>query len=131
MTEGFVALMVALIGASAGAMGVLAKWVTDRLDRRPRPGDVEITRRLDRIEANNARRDEHAELIDEALRALLFDKIARLHAETVERGRPVPTEVKTRVEAAFVPYAKLHGNGVGKHYRDEMIEAHAAEGQEP
>ena len=43
MTEGFVALMVTLIGASAGAMGMLAKWVTDRLDRRPRPGDIEIT----------------------------------------------------------------------------------------
>lgn len=54
MTEGFVALMVTLIGASAGAMGMLAKWVTDRLDRRPRPGDIEITlseRIVDLVEA--------------------------------------------------------------------------------
>ena len=129
MNEGLIALAVAIIGASAGAIGIIAEFVTNRIADKPSRHDIAIGKRLDEIEQADRKRDEHAELIDDALKALLFDKIARLHAETVEQGLPVPTEIKTRVEASYGAYRKLGGNGVGKHYRDEMLEAHARETQ--
>lgn len=128
MSDAMIALLVAIISASSGGIGALAKWACDRLDARPTRQQAEIFRRLDTLDGENRRRDEHEHVVDDALRALLFDKLARLHADTVERGRPVPTPVKTRVDAAYGAYAALGGNGVGKHYADEMIRAHAAEG---
>ena len=43
-------------------------------------------------------REQHEAIVNEALRALLFDKIARLHAETVEQGKPAGVEVKRRAD---------------------------------
>ncbi|PLS27523.1 hypothetical protein [Bifidobacterium parmae] len=130
MSEGFIAILVALVGACSGAIGVLMKWVCDRLDHKPTAYQQTLTRRLDHLDEENRKRDAHGLIVDDALKALLFDKIARLHAQTVENGKPVPTPVKTRVDAAYDAYAALGGNGVGKHYRDEMIEAHAKEDPE-
>ena len=122
LTPIWVTILVAVITSTGGAIAGAGLKQLDRLGRLGGLAD-----RLDRVDEENRKRDEHARLVDDALKALLFDKIARLHADTVERGRPVPTPVKTRVDAAYEAYAALGGNGVGRHYRDEMIAAHAAD----
>ncbi|KAA8820515.1 hypothetical protein CSQ85_01675 [Bifidobacterium rousetti] len=94
-------------------------------------GGTIIVQFIKHLESNRKADPQLVEILDKqqimeaGMKALLFDKIARLHAETVERGLPVSTEIKTRTEAAYQAYAALGGNGVGKHYRDELIEAHA------
>ncbi|NEG96023.1 hypothetical protein GFD17_04465 [Bifidobacterium sp. SMB2] len=69
---------------------------------------------------------------DEALRALLFDKIARLHAETVEAGRPASVEIKRRADVAWDAYRALDPDGTSDdgttaHLHAEIIRAHASE----
>lgn len=107
------ALVLTSILGTGGVGGTIIVHFIKRMDdrRKPDPQLAELRRKQ--------------EIIEGGMKALLFDKIARLHAETVEQGLPVSTEIKTRTETAYQAYAALGGNGVGKHYRDELIEAHA------
>lgn len=112
------ALILTSILGTGGVGGTIIVQFIKHMDarRKPDPQLAELRKRQ--------------EIIEGGMKALLFDKIARLHAETVEQGLPVSTDVKTRAENAYQAYAALGGNGVGKHYRDELIEAHAGEPQE-
>lgn len=71
------------------------------------------------------------ELVDEALRALLFDKIARLHADTVEHGLPASVEVKRRADVAWRAYRALDpdetlDDGTCAHLHSEIVNAHVS-----
>ena len=68
----------------------------------------------------------HFELVDEALRALLF---ARLHADTVEQGLPTSVEVKRRADVAWRAYRALDpdetlDDGTCAHLHSEIVNAH-------
>lgn len=79
-------------------------------------------------------REQHEAIVNEALRALLFDKIARLHAETVEQGKPAGVEVKRRADVAWKAYRALDpqdtlDDGTTAHLHAEIVAAHASEEQ--
>lgn len=112
-------IVVAIIGS--GGVGALVPWLLAKLDHRPSPQVEELRRELE----EERRR---ADVFETALKALLFDKIARLHEETVEKGLPVGVDVKRRADVAYTAYAALGGNGVGRHLYEELIEAHASTG---
>lgn len=126
MPPHIVPIVVAICTAIGSVVTLIVKWLLDWLSGKPSKHDLALAQRIDSLERSH---EEHllnvTSVHAQALRALLFDKIAKLHAETVEQGKPVPTETKVRVETAFDAYQRLGGNGVGKHYRDEMLEAHA------
>lgn len=114
--------VVGLVTAIAGS-SCLTQWLATRKDSKLTKEEQDTLRDLDeRI----AKREDHDQLADEAMKALLFDKIARLHAATVEKGSPVSTADKQRAEVAYQAYSALGGNGVGKHYYEELIQAHSA-----
>ena len=118
--------IVGIITAVAGS-SCLTQWLATRKESKLTKEEKDTLRDLsERID----RREAHDQLTDEAMKALLFDKIARLHAATVEKGRPVGTADKQRAEVAYRAYSALGGNGVGKHYYEELIQAHSATGEE-
>lgn len=115
--------IVGIITAVAGS-SCLTQWLATRKESKLTKEEKDTLRDLsERI----ARREAHDEISDEADRALLFDKLARLHAETVEQGLPVSVTDKQRAENAYRVYEKLGGNGVGRHFYEELIRSHAAQ----
>ncbi|MBW3088840.1 hypothetical protein KIH77_08915 [Bifidobacterium sp. 82T24] len=68
---------------------------------------------------------------DEALSALLFDKIARLHSETVAQGKPASVDDKRRADVAWNAYRALNSkvieDGTTAHLHEEIVNAHVKE----
>lgn len=113
-----VAIVVAIV--SSGGFGALVPWVLAKFDHKPNPQMQALQEQLDR-------QKERTDILEQGMRALLFDKLARLHEETVARGLPVSVDVKRRAESAYTAYRALGGNGVGTHLYQEILEAHVAD----
>lgn len=110
-----VAIVVAIV--SSGGFGALVPWVLAKFDHKPNPQMQALQEQLDC-------QKERADIMEQGMRALLFDKLARLHEETVARGLPVSVDIKQRAETAYQAYKALGGNGVGKHMYEELLDAH-------
>ena len=110
-----VAIVVAVV--SSGGFGALVPWVLAKFDHKPNP---QIQALQDQIDQQK----ERADILEQGVRALLFDKLARLHEETVAKGLPVSVDVKRRAETTYTAYKALGGNGVGAHLYEEILQAH-------
>lgn len=77
-----------------------------------------------RVGERDERQRERDTAIEEGVRALLFDKLSRMHRVYVTQQRPCPLDVKERAEQIYLAYHTLGGNGIGTHMRDEIISAH-------
>ncbi|KFI97796.1 hypothetical protein [Bifidobacterium stellenboschense] len=102
------------------AVSVVCGWLVGRLRQVSRD-----------VAAERERRERREEIVDGALRALLFDKLARLHADTVEQGKPAGVEVKQRADVAWSAYRALNpddtlDDGTAAHLHAEIIDVHAA-----
>lgn len=80
---------------------------------------------------DEARQKARQEVVDGALRALLYDKLARLHSQTVAKGLPASVEVKERADVAWKAYRALDpdgtlSDGTAAHLHEEIIDAHVA-----
>lgn len=109
------AIVIAIISS-----GTIMPWILSKFDRKPSVQVVALQEQL-------AEQRQRTEILEQGVRALLFDKLARLHEETVARGLPVSVDVKRRAETAYVAYKALGGNGVGTHLYEEILQAHVAE----
>lgn len=76
------------------------------------------------MEARDNADRERQEAVEDGLKALLFDKLSRMHRVYVTSGHPCPLDVKERTEQIYLAYHRLGGNGIGTHMRDEIISAH-------
>lgn len=113
--------IVAIIVGSLCSGGVITQIIAffiRKLERKPPAYAVKLQSEVDSLK-------DRISVIEDGVRALLFDKISRLHQETVQQGLPVPVSVKQRADAAYQAYAALGGNGVGKHMYEELMDAHA------
>lgn len=110
-----VAIVIAIISS-----GTIMPWILAKLDKKPNPQIRALQEQLDR-------QKERADILEQGVRALLFDKLARLHEETVAKGLPVSVDIKRRAESAYTAYRALGGNGVGTHLYEEILEAHVAD----
>lgn len=115
--QSIVAIIVACL-CSGGVITQLIAYFIRKIERKPPAYAVKLQSEVDVLK-------DRITVIEDGVRALLFDKISRLHQETVQQGLPVPVSVKQRADAAYQAYAALGGNGVGKHLYDELMDAHA------
>ena len=114
--QSIVAIIVGL--CSGGVITHNFAWNIRKIERQPPAYAVKLQQEFDDLKTRTT-------VIEDGVRALLFDKISRLHQETVQQGLPVPVSVKQRADAAYQAYAALGGNGVGKYMYKELLEAHA------
>lgn len=114
-----VAIVVAVV--SSGGFGALVPWVLGKFDHKPNPQVVALQEQL-------CEQKERANILEQGMRALLFDKLARLHEETVAKGLPVSVDIKRRAETTYTAYKALGGNGVGTHLYEEILDAHVGGG---
>lgn len=117
--QSIVAIIVGL--CSGGVLTQFVAWAIRKIERKPPAYAVKLQQEFDDLKTRTT-------VIEDGVKALLFDKISRLHQETVQQGLPVPVSVKQRADAAYQAYKALGGNGVGKHMYEELMDAHAKGG---
>lgn len=115
--QSIVAIIVACL-CSGGVITQLIAYFIRKIERKPPAYAVKLQSEVDVLK-------DRITVIEDGVRALLFDKISRLHQETVQQGLPVSVDIKQRAETAYQAYKALGGNGVGKHMYDELLDAHA------
>ena len=113
-----VAIVIAVV--SSGGFGALVPWILAKFDHKPNP-------QIQALQDQLVLQRERADILEQGMIALLFDKLARLHAETVAQGLPVSVDLKRRAEAAYTAYKALGGNGVGTYLYKEILDAHVAD----
>lgn len=116
--QSVVAIIVGM--CSGGAVTQIIAYCIRKIERKPPSYVIQLQEEVDNLK-------DRITVIEDGVKALLFDKISRLHQDTVQQGLPVPVSVKQRADAAYQAYAALGGNGVGKHMYEELINAHASQ----
>lgn len=79
-----------------------------------------------RARARDERFNEEHRLLLEGMKAIMRSELLLVHREYVQRGKPVPLDIKDHVDTVYKVYSSLGGNGVGTHCWREIMEARAA-----